>query len=160
MRLRNTAATLAVSAGIVGVLSPAAEAHVVAANGWSYASSNNCTNNRAEVSHGTGVYFKADTRSDYAVYGVDCVGDWFRAAGQIRVAYSTHKWTGSAWAYCNTSGWKYNSVTTDKAVVAQDFRSAPCGTGYYRTIAQGHVLNGSTWYGGQWVTTGHYATGG
>ncbi len=160
-RLRRTAVVLALAAGASAVLAPAAEAHVVADNGWSYVSSNNCTNNRAEVSHGNlnGVYFKADTRSDYAVYGVDCVGDWFRSAGQIRVAFGTHKWNGSAWAYCNGSGWRYNSGTTDKAVVAQDNSKGPCGTGYYRTIAMGHVLNGSTWYGGQWVTTGHYATG-
>jgi hypothetical protein len=134
---------------LLGGTTGTALAHVVYEGAWTYASSTNCTHNRAEVSHGTygKGYMKVDVRSDYKVLDVDCVGDWTRPAGYIAIKWRYLKWTGSSWGVCQSQDYTYNSITTDKVIRVRDYQTQPCGAGYYMTDTNGYVYNGS-WYGG------------
>lgn len=127
---------------------PAAEAHVVYADGQTARNGDLCLWQKAEVSHGTidpprGSYFQAvsQAKRDYNSGGIilDCyysrqVGPGVLTA-QIQ-SYTTNP-DASAPLLCQSSGPRENQTVTSIFRVFYDYGNTPCGTNNYRSRALG-----------------------
>jgi hypothetical protein len=78
------------------------------------------------------------------------------------VRLDVYKWTGSSWAVCHGTDWKYGATSTDqlgpRALEVVLGGPAACGPGYYGTLAYSYVMDnygtwrgGSVWSGYEWV---------
>jgi hypothetical protein len=86
--------------------------------------------------------------------GLDRPDGW--AAARLDV----YKWTGSTWALCRGTNWKYGATVArliqgdldlgpqGPAQVLDYGGSSSCGSGYYGTLAFAYVWDGSAWRGG------------
>jgi hypothetical protein len=74
--------------------------------------------------------------------------------GWAAVRLDVYKWTGSAWALCRGTNWKYGATGTNEfgpwgpGDVFVYGGSSSCGPGYYGTLAFAYVWDGSAWRGG------------
>lgn len=81
--------------------------------------------------------------------------------GYIAAAVDIYRWSGSSWSLCTWSPWSYNSYYTAKWTPTFSFGSAPCGAGYYGTVAFGYhwsdgwrggtLWSGYTYHAGYWL---------
>lgn len=74
--------------------------------------------------------------------------------GTAAVRLDVYKWTGSSWAICLGTDWKYGATGTDQFGPwgpQEGFSyggASSCGPGYYGTLAYSYIWDGSAWRGG------------
>ena len=136
--------------GCMGAAIPAF-AHVIYEDNHVYASGEDCSWNRAEISHGSGGgYAKSDISAKIKdqITQITCWHDFPRPAKHLKNRYKLYLWSGSDWNLCGSTSWVYNSKETAKLVLKKDYGSSPpCGAGDYKTVSYGYFKNGS-WKGG------------
>jgi hypothetical protein len=143
---------------MIGVLSAALTIHSASAWTWTqyvtvFTGPGLCVQGKAGIDHfqsgvfsGNLAYSGTYARDQGCGNGLN--GQW--AATRLDV----WKWTGSAWAICNGTNWKFDYTGSDQfgplgpGWVFSYGGSASCGSGYYGTFASAYVWDGSAWRGG------------
>jgi hypothetical protein len=139
--MRSIALSVAVAACIAAVASPAA-AHRVG-SGYSWVSTNGCTNVRSYLDHGVGA---GEVIGVVASYYRDCSTPRSVPPGSIGLWYDYYKWNGSSWQRCYAPSITYtNGSTTHYMVYTERWTGSPwygrppCGAGYYGVYVYGRV---------------------
>ncbi|MFJ5546395.1 hypothetical protein [Streptomyces sp. NPDC093225] len=116
-----------------------------------------CTEGRSEVSHGNGGGFSKSTVYSHTKdfdHLIRCGWDRYVPAGWIGSLETIWKWTGTEWAVCFDTGWRFNTATQWKTDFSR-YWNVPCGPGFYGVTANGYVWDeewdewrgGSVWSG-------------
>lgn len=150
-RYRVLAVLIAVAVMAVGV--NVAFAHRVYEESMTYRGSPApCTLSYAEVSHGDGYgHIKVRVNSKRKLMmDLDCSWPFERPQHAIKVRYTYYIHDGDSWMICQQSPFVLNpSVTSVLTLESTISRSGFCGLGSYGVWNDGHVKNGSEWFGGQ-----------
>lgn len=94
--------------------------------------------------------------STYARNPGSCSGTLHRQNGWLAAKLELFKWTGSAWAVCRSPNWSFGGggdtnrgdITYEQAAEQRDsYSSPPCGAGFYGTVGNHFVWDGSRWQG-------------
>ena len=158
---------LLLALAITGAMLLAASQNALAYNNWKTYGMFNvfaaggyngvCVDNKAEIGNGpvgggalrgTGVSARANAIGTCAPsYGIVYVNV---PPGWIAVIDQAFKWNGSSWAFCASTGYKYNTITASTLVVYsyQGIWTPPCNAGTYTVVTTTYVWNGSAWKGG------------
>src|SRR3954451_6801622 len=102
----RTAAALCSALALAGVAATSAGAASNSAT--TYSGSSLCVKGRA-IQSAANVGFGSRQSLAYAdPYGPGCVTPLALPVGNVATKADVYKWTGSAWAYCNGTGWIYD----------------------------------------------------
>ncbi len=161
-RRRPLIAALLTGALVGGTAGPALANYVYQGGTIDTFGSDYCVNSRSEVSHGAynGGYWKTDTETKQEDFytGINCITPWGRPAGYLAAHVQGWRYSGGTWYVCFNEGYKYNSSSTARLVLAvqEPNGTPPCGNGYYHNLARSYTKSGSTWYGGTLNSGNHY----
>ncbi|HEV2123112.1 MAG TPA: hypothetical protein VGW38_10105 [Chloroflexota bacterium] len=75
----------------------------------------------------------------------------------LRTKHHMHKWTGSQWAYCTGTPYKYRTATGTAGyplVLEKNWGNELCGWGYYKAWGRADMYFPSSWVGG-WLSNGN-----
>lgn len=67
--------------------------------------------------------------------------------GWLAARQDVYRWDGSAWSVCFSSGWTFSDADVEAWGQTSGGGPAPCGAGWYGTMAFGAVYDGAAWQG-------------
>ncbi|WP_143590730.1 hypothetical protein [Thermoactinospora rubra] len=143
---------------VIIAASPAA-AETAAVYTHVYRSDTDCTWSESIISNsGADPLARSYTSADYVVsvpYPLHCWERINKSAGNIAVAMTLFKWTGSDWAVCSDSGFYYNTIYSHSWEITLSYLRIMrrCGSGSIGNSTGSYVYNGE-WHGG-WNWSGH-----
>ncbi|GEM_PF-6754636 len=133
-------------------------AHTVSGEGYVWEDGNGkCVFARSSIWESSGdIYLKIlnNPRKEWSF--VDCAVGWEQPTSWIRVRNQLYRWDGSAWDYCASSDWFYNSYPTTEYEVTSSADGGICGAGDYANIAGAQIFHNYTWVGGTKYSGYHY----
>jgi hypothetical protein len=146
--------------GIFAVLFTAMTARSASAWTWSpfvtvYNGPGLCVQSQAGIDHRMPGVFSGNLAYAYThALSEGCGVGLNKPDGSAAVRLEVYKWTGSSWAICQGTDWKYGATGTTQfgpwgPEEGFDYGGvASCGPGYYGTLAYSYIWDGSGWRGG------------